>query len=333
MARQLKAPRTRELVPVGQVAAEAVELAVDSQDSLAAWIREYGRLEAASNALNTVKAKARDLAAFLAFMREKVKSDHPDDWTKPVTTAFLRHLENNQGKRATTVNRVLATLRHFAGWLKWRRLFLAGDPTYGVQELVTDEPAWKGLDDVEVMRLKSACEQLVKIKDRQDQNGIRDKAIFLVLLNTGLRVSELVALDRHQYTGKHFQDVKRKGRTRTAKVFLPPEARDALDAYLALLAAEQPGPLFRSKSGKLLERQHVHVLLKAIAAQAKSRLADNEQIRLSAHVLRHTFLRKLARAKGVEFAMEASGHSSAKYIFRYIKPSDDEKEEALSALF
>lgn len=202
-------------------------------ESLLSWVQLYGAVEAGSNAANTLKAKGRDLEQFLRFLSERVRSHHPDQWTKPVAAAFLRHLEDAEKKKATTVNRGLATLKHCAAWVQARRPFLAGDPTAGVRELVTDEPSWKGLSDVQVMRLRSAAEQMLKLKGRKDQTPERDRAIVLVLLYTGLRVSELISLRREQYTGKHFRDVKRKGKVRTAKVYLPPEAREGLDLYLA----------------------------------------------------------------------------------------------------
>lgn len=74
-------------------------------------------------------------------------------------------------------------------------------------------------------------------------------------------------------------------------------------------------------------------LLKQLAAQANSRLPADERIKISPHVLRHTFLRKITQKHGVEFAMEAAGHASSKYIWRYVKPSDEQKEEALQVLF
>jgi integrase/recombinase XerD len=297
-------------------------------ESLLSWVRLYGAVEAGSNAANTLKAKGRDLEQFLRFLSENVRSDHPDQWTKPVTAAFLRHLEDTQKKKATTVNRVLATLKHCAAWVQARRPFLAGDPTVGVRELVTDEPSWKGLSDVQVMRLRSAAEQMLKLKGRKDQTPERDRAIVLVLLHTGLRVSELIALRREQYTGKHFRDVKRKGKVRTAKVYLPPEARDALDLYLTNERGDGGETLFRSRSGKGFERQHVDRLLKQLAALANSRVPPEEQMALSPHVLRHTFLRKVTEKFGVQYAMEAAGHSSSKYIWRYVRPSDEAKEAA-----
>jgi integrase/recombinase XerD len=62
-------------------------------------------------------------------------------------------------------------------------------------------------------------------------------------------------------------------------------------------------------------------------------LTDDEKIRLSAHVLRHTFLRKAASKHGVQYAFEAAGHTSPQYTFRYVKPSDEEREKALAELF
>jgi hypothetical protein len=114
-------------------------------ESLAAWIRLYGTLEAGANAVKTVRAKAADLKLFMDFFAEKVRSDHLDAWTKSVTAAFLRHLEHHLKRKATTINRVLATLRHCARWIHRHRPFPAGDPCQGIAELTIDEPEWKGL--------------------------------------------------------------------------------------------------------------------------------------------------------------------------------------------
>ena len=51
-----------------------------------------------------------------------------------------------------------------------------------------------------------------------------------------------------------------------------------------------------------------------IAAQANSRLPAAEQIDIHLHLLRHTQLRKVAREKGIEAAMELSGNKSERYI-------------------
>lgn len=196
-----------------------------------------------------------------------------------------------------------------------------------------DDPEWKGLSPIELTRLKAAAEQLVYLKRRRNQQPKRDLAIFQVLLRTGLRVSELLNLDLEQYDGKRFRNVRRKGRRVSRSVFLARESRDALDAYLDDERGRNSGPLFHSVNGRRLARQNVDAALKTIARQANSRLPQAQHIRLHAHVLRHTCLRRAAEKHGVQYAMELSGQSSERYIWRYVRPSREQAEKALDDLF
>jgi integrase/recombinase XerD len=113
----------------------------------------------------------------------------------------------------------------------------------------------------------------------------------------------------------------------------PCEVMEALDRYIQEDRTRKPGPLFASRSGARLQRQNVDDALKEIAAQANAGLPAEQQIHLSAHLLRHTFLRKVARKHGVEYAKELAGHTSERYIWRYVQPSEEEKEAALEDLF
>jgi integrase/recombinase XerD len=311
--------------------AEAL-LPASEQESLVAWMNLYIGLEAGASSDNTFKAKRRDLECFLAYFRETIGSDHPDQWTRSLTSSFLKLLERT-GKKATTVNRILATIRHAASWIHRKRPFLAGNPTGRIAEFRVDDPEWKGLTDQEVTRLRCAAEQLLHLKGRLDQNPLRDYAIFLVLLHTGLRVSELLSLDLDQYQGKHFQNVKRKGRKVSRHVFLAKEPREALDRYIHEVRKREPGPLIQSRSRERLARQNVDDILKEIAHRASTRFPKEHKIRLSAHVLRHTMLRRAAEKYGVQYAMELAGHTSSQYIWRYVKPTDDQKEKAIEDLF
>ena len=162
---------------------------------------------------------------------------------------------------------------------------------------------------------------------------MRLHALLEVLYATGLRVSELLSLQTKQYDGKHLKNVKRKGKAVTRKVFLSKDAREALDRYINEDRGKKAGALFFSKTGSTLQRQSVDELLKGIASQANATLPKREWIHISAHVLRHTLLRKAARKHGVEYAKELAGHTSDRYIWRYVQPSDEEKEQAVDGLF
>jgi integrase/recombinase XerD len=320
-----------KLVPVEGKTATLIPAA--KRETLAAWFNLYMGIEGRAGSDNTFRAKKRDLELFLSFLLEATGADHPDQWTRSLTQDFLKHLQRARHRSPTTVNRVLATLRHCSTWLHAQRPFLAGPPCDRIPDLELDDPEWKGLQDIEITRLKSAAEQLLHIQTRANQQPVRNYALFMVLHHTGLRISELLGLDLAQYTGKHFTNVKRKGKAVTRKVFLSKEAREVLDRYLNEDRGREPGPLLCSRSGRRLLRQNVDDSLKAIAGQANATLPKAEQIQLSAHLLRHTFLRKVARKYGVEYAKELAGHTSDRYIWRYVQPSDDEKEAAVEDLF
>ena len=305
----------------------------DRRDSLVEWFNLYLTLEAAAGSDHTFDAKKRDLGQFLTFLLKAAGIDHPDQWTRALTADYLKHMERRERKSSTTINRRLATLRHCANWIHRQRSFLAGNPCHRIQDLVIDDPEWKGLQDIEVTRLKSAAEQLIHIHCRRNQTAVRDYAIFLVLLHTGLRVSELLSLEFDQHVGKHLLNVKRKGKKVTRKVFLSKDVRDALDQYVDTVRGRESGPFVCSRSGARLARQNVDDALKRIARQANACLPEDRQIHLSAHLLRHTMLRKTAERYGVQYAMELAGHTSSRYIWRYIQPSEEEKDAALEELF
>jgi integrase len=137
-----------------------------------------------------------------------------------------------------------------------------------------------------VNRLRSAAEQLVHIRTRANQNALRDQAIFLALLHTALRVSELLSLDLSQYDDDAFHSIKRKGKTVTRQLRVPKPARDAIARYIDDVRGSENGPLFQSRTGKRLAPQNVDNALKKIVAQANTTLPKAEQIHLSAHMLR-----------------------------------------------
>ena len=112
----------------------------------------------------------------------------------------------------------------------------------------------------------------------------------------------------------------------------PKPAKQAIDKYIEEERGRSAGPLFQSKNGNRLAPQNVDDALKKIAAQANSTLGKKEQIHLSAHMLRHTCLRKAAE-KDIRYAMKLSGHTSSQYIWRYTEPSATEFDQALEDLY
>jgi integrase/recombinase XerD len=76
----------------------------------------------------------------------------------------------------------------------------------------------------------------------------------------------------------------------------------------------------------------IFLILQRVTHQANAHLHAGERLKVSPHVLRHTFLRKLAEEKGVQYAKEASGHKSDRYIWRYVKPIQQSLTAAIDEL-
>lgn len=94
-------------------------------------------------------------------------------------------------------------------------------------------------------------------------------------------------------------------------------------------SGKEPGPIFTTRSGRALSRSQMFEILQRIARQANAHRRSSEHIRVSPHVLRHTFLRKVAEQKGVQYAKEAPGHQSDRYIWRYVRPDRKSLAEAI----
>ena len=67
--------------------------------------------------------------------------------------------------------------------------------------------------------------------------------------------------------------------------------------------------------------------------QANAYLSTNEKIKLTPHMLRHSFLKRVADKHGLHVAQNLSGNVSIKEIFRYTKPDSNQKHDMVQELF
>jgi integrase/recombinase XerD len=106
----------------------------------------------------TVHAKQKDLQKFLIFFKNEVSHDRNDNWTPAVSKYFQKALCNTISPvtqkpfTETTINRIMATVRHFERWLHKQRPLLAGNPLQGMHDIQVDEPDWNGLTPRQIMR-------------------------------------------------------------------------------------------------------------------------------------------------------------------------------------
>lgn len=316
--------------------AMSLQYKVDEQQELklSYHFNKYFEANVVLGSRHTFLAKRKDIQDFLKFYLSVVPSDMLILWTPSISKGYIEHMKKSLRLKATTINRKLATLRHAVSWMEKKGFFKEHSPFENVSDLKLGVIAWKGLSDLEIMRLKSACDKLMAASIRSDQDPLLYTAVFYVLLYTGLRESELCDLDYAQYNGKYFSYVQRKGNKITEKMPVPIQAREFLDKYIATRGEISPdAPLLLNNRGNRLTHDNVYYICTKIKKQANAFLPPEQHCQFSPHSLRHAFLKRVADKMGIHAAQELSGNVSLKEIYRYTRPSFEETEAKVEDLF
>ncbi|MGY4798126.1 tyrosine-type recombinase/integrase [Lysinibacillus fusiformis] len=213
-------------------------------------------------------------------------------------------------KSPATINKHWSAIKKYSCWSKNER---AIEDISVVKPIEYTKLSPKSLDRIEVNRL-------IREIDRED--NARDMAITQVLLNTGIRLSELVALNKAdidigERKGELFV---RNGKGNKARsIPLNKEARRAINKYLSE-RNDSIEALFISNRGKRISVRSVQHIF--------------EKKGVNVHALRHTFITHLIR-NGIDTSIvqSLSGHSSADMLFRYSVPSEEDKLQALEGIW
>jgi len=218
---------------------------------------------------------------------------------------FLSFL-SEQDYSPATMARKIATLRSFYKWLLKRGLVDA-NPMLLIRTPKQPKRLPKAIDVQQIERLLSA-------PDDKTLLGARDRAILETLYSTGIRVSELVGINRADLdeTGEAII-IRGKGR-RERIVPLGSHALGALRNYLAILdgdlrkaglSSEPKSPLFINKHGGRLSTRSVRRKV------TKYLLTAGLDVEISPHTLRHSFATHLLdNGADLRSVQELLGHQS-----------------------
>ncbi len=260
---------------------------------------------------HTVIAYKNDLKQFMNFGGQYF-SKQLDDYSvvdRKMIRHFLGH-EYEQGRSAKTVSRRLATLKSFFKYL--------------VQaEVVTDNPTIhvktpKVPKNIPTFVQESWIDTLMSSPDTATRIGLRDKAILELFYATGIRLSELVALNIGSLEPQtNLLKVQGKGGKERIVPF-GNKAKHAIEHYLNERGqgwtANQDEPLFFGRSEN---RISVRTVARRMAQYLKPIVGRDGA---SPHTLRHTFgTHLLDNDADIRAIQELLGHSSISSTQIYTK--------------
>ena len=259
---------------------------------------------------NTLLAYRRDLHAYVAFLRSRGISEPREvDPAAVRDYVALRSAADDEGRTPApaTVARSLVALRSLHQFLVDEEM-VEHDPTEEVRAPRVPAGIPKALSEDEVLALLGSVEG-------REPRALRDRTMLEVLYAGGMRISELVGLDRADVDleGGLVRVFGKGAKERIVPIGRP--ARLAVEDYLrsARPALERSGSgaraagdaLFLNARGGRLTRQGCWAVVRA--ASARAGLGD----RVHPHVLRHSCATHLLdHGADIRVVQEVLGHAS-----------------------
>jgi site-specific recombinase XerD len=283
-------------------------------EALSAYI---GWLEGRPLAARSRQAYGHQVRRYLAWLaaRSPVDADPlvyeaARDWA---VRDYKRHLKAVERWKPASVNLALAALDSF-----YTQLGL-GRPVVRREDLSAKAP--RALSEEQQRRLLRMAERA----------SARDRAIVVMLLYTGLRLAELVALDLDdvRVSARKGLVLVRSGKGDAYReVPLNALVRQVIEEWLGerqRRAASGERAFFVGRGGRRLAKRSVDDVVR--------RLGQDAGVKLSAHILRHTFLTRMVRqGSDLVLVAELAGHRRLETTRRYSLPSDTDRLLAVESI-
>lgn len=262
----------------------------------------------------TIRGYQNGIRLLLRFLQDECGVAQIED----VSTAHLKHFflrMQRAGRKSSYLNGLHKSFRSWFSYLTTEGL-LAENPILPVKWAREEKTVIQPFSKDEVRRMVQAFADDCYFE-------VRNKAMLCVLLDTGIRCSELIGLRRDDVRE---QDIRIMGKGRKER-FVPKSpylARQLLryermrDAYFACRSV--PDNLFLSRTGRPLTT----VAVERVVHIAGERAQVRPGVRCSPHTCRHYFSQaQLKNGSDVYSLSRLLGHSNIRITNRYLMGMDD----------
>jgi site-specific recombinase XerD len=277
---------------------------------------------------NTIRGYMQDMSQFSRWFEDTNGETLTGSNLTPSDIRQYRQWLQHEKRSANTINRHLATLRTFGAALVDIGQ-MADNPAAKITGMGHQELAPKWLDKAEQKRLEREVD--LQVAGARTEAGrrqaIRDRAVVILLLNAGLRIGELCALevDDIEISDRKGMLTVRQGKgSKERRVPLNKNAREALSIWL-LCREGDAVKLFTGKRGDTLTPSGLSRRLAMIGRRSK--------VDLTAHTLRHSFAKNLVDL-GVSLEKVAAilGHARLETTRIYTVPGEGDLMRAVEGL-
>ena len=262
---------------------------------------------------NTLMSYQRDLEQTVTYLEDRGITD----WQQ-VDHYLLIDLLNSlrqQGKANSTINRVISSLRQF-----YKYMIRHHNLTINPMEMIDHQYTFNQ-PPAPVILTEKEIEQLLAVPDISTPIGLRDRALLEIMDATGMRVSEVIALD---LTALHL-DVKLLQLTgkneRERMIPLSQPAVKWLTDYLdrgrpRLLRDQHETRVFLNAHGYPLTRQGIWKKMKEWVSEAKIKKEVTPQ------TMRYSFaVHLIENGADVQLIQEILGYNAMKALQPYLQVS------------
>lgn len=256
---------------------------------------------------NTTKNYRRDISMLLEFLGVDETSFEPSLLTPDDIREWIMTL-SERGLKPSSINRMLSSCSSFFKYLQHDNI-VASNPFHAIKSLKTPKvlPAF-----IPEAKMEGVVNELEEEMDNGDAEfrQIRDALIILFLYSTGIRLAELVNINRDDFTGG-FRELHVTGKGDKERIIpIVPELRSRIKEYIAAIKRSDiciygEKALFLTYKGKRISRTEVYRIVK------RQLTLLGVQGKRSPHVLRHTFATHLMNdGADLREIQELLGHSS-----------------------
>jgi integrase/recombinase XerD len=249
------------------------------------------------------------MVPFFMYLRGTGK-DRLEDVMRQDVEAFIEH-EQDRGLKMSTVKTRLAMLKAFFRYLLERGV-VNQDVFPWKMKIKLPEALPRAIDSEDIDRLLAVTD------------NIRNRAMILLLLRTGMRIGELLNTRIRDVILKDQKILIFEGeKNRVGRVvYFSNDARVALEAWLKV-RHQSAELLFYGYKGRVLSYQAARIIF-----EKQLKMAGLEHKGYTLHCLRHTYATDLLNALiPIECLEKLLGHKSLEVTRRYARLSDRTREE------